>query len=653
MVTVDNLIPEETLQEIRRNWRTFYPADRRKGIICPLCGSGSGKHGSGITENPKKPGQLTCWNGACNFQGDILDLLEQDKGLTFTEAVQYAADSLGIWVDREPSTVASKNDHRTGSDETADKDIGQQDERPTNARQTPQIAHTDYRSYYEECRNRIDDPAAASYLQARGISLNTAKSYRLGYDPAWISPSVVAEQEAKGSSWKPAPTARIIIPATRSHYIARAIDPDAPYQKMNECGNGKIGFFNGNAVHNDGQPVFITEGAFDALSIIEVGAAAIALNSTANADNLLKHLETYPTDAPLIICLDKDAAGQGTAKRLADGLQSLHIKHITADICGGYKDPNEALQKDREAFKSAVEAAEQEANKPEPLPGLLTYNDAVAIFKTADDRYIELRTFPAFSKTAKIRLHDSIVVAADTGVGKSSLAINFLNDLNNDYPCIYFNLEMDTITVLRRLTAIYSGIEIDRIEGYQHDKQTAEEVNASLKALTSRKPLQVIQGAYILQDIEEIIKQSTKDRTEPTIVIIDHSLLVDTKERTGSRYDRFTQVSEGLRKLALSNNIILFVLLQQNRAGKTDDNERPKNSSLKESGSWENDATQICFLWYDQTDKRKKLLLTKNRSGGCGEFVLNYWKETQTYTEAADNIVQTGDNTTTRKIKPL
>ena len=283
-----------------------------------------------------------------------------------------------------------------------------------------------------------------------------------------------------------------------------------------------------------------------------------------------------------------------------------------------------------------------EEGKPgEPLPGLLTYSKAVNYFKTADDRYLELKSFPSFSATAKIKLHDSVVLAADTGAGKSSLALNFLNDLNGDYPCIYINLEMDIITVLRRLTAIYSGIELDRIEGYKHDEKTAAAVNVTLQAITNRKPLQVIQGAYMLQQIEEIIKRSIKGREEPTIVIIDHSLLVDTQDKTGGRYDRFTQVSEGLRRIALNNNIILFVLLQQNRAGKASEEERPRNSSLKESGSWENDATQICFLWYDPTDRRKKLLLTKNRSGGSGEFPLNYWQKTQTYTEATGGTAAT------------
>ena len=80
----------------------------------------------------------------------------------------------------------------------------------------------------------------------------------------------------------------------------------------------------------------------------------------------------------------------------------------------------------------------------------------------------------------------------------------------------------------------------------------------------------------------------------------------------------------------------MFVLLQQNRAGKQDENKEPTNSSLKESGSWENDATKIMFLWWNDASKGKELAITKNRSGKTGSIMLNYTAHTQTYKEVKD-----------------
>ena len=66
--------------------------------------------------------------------------------------------------------------------------------------------------------------------------------------------------------------------------------------------------FNRQALYAPGdEPVFVTEGAFDALSIIEAGGNAIALNSVANDRLLLTALR--PTNHPLLLCLDNDSAG--------------------------------------------------------------------------------------------------------------------------------------------------------------------------------------------------------------------------------------------------------------------------------------------------------------------------------------------------------
>ena len=105
--------------------------------------------------------------------------------------------------------------------------------------------------------------------------------------------------------------------------------------------------------------------------------------------------------------------------------------------------------------------------------------------------------------------------------------------------------------MLQRLVAIHSGIEIDRIQGYQNDPETAKAVNVALRTITARKPLQIVQGAYLLEEVQAIVEQSTKGREEVTAVFIDHSLLMDTQQSSAGRYDRFTQLSEGLRKMAL------------------------------------------------------------------------------------------------------
>ena len=110
-------------------------------------------------------------------------------------------------------------------------------------------------------------------------------------------------------------------------------------------------------------PLFVTEGVFDALSIMEVGGQAVALNSTANRKRLLDILQAQPSEfrtdprqVRLLLCMDNDEAGWDAAAKLAQGLYALGIpfQDVCADVCGSFNDPNEALCADRSRFADAI-----------------------------------------------------------------------------------------------------------------------------------------------------------------------------------------------------------------------------------------------------------------------------------------------------------
>lgn len=594
---------EQAAAEIKARYTEYLqPAKVKNTYICPLCGNGTGSTGDGMRIDPHGNGkQLKCFK--CGFYGDIVDLYQQEHNCTAGDAFTALRDRFNIAIDAEATRTPTepRKVEQGINTTTAENQQETATERP------------DYAAYLNECYTHRNDPAAVKYLSFRGISQETATAYKLGYDPR------------KGL---------LIIPASRHFYAARYINPEAKQRYDNPKG-AKTELFNAQAIYNaDGRPVFIVEGAFDALSIIEAGGQAVALNSTSNYNKVLEMVTKKATKNTLILCLDNDEAGAKATAELETGLKELNISYITADICGGYKDPNEALTADKSAFTGAIKAAESAAT-PQPA-GLLTLERAISILEAVDDHYLEMPGFPQLSEMLKIKTHDTIVIAADTGAGKSSLALNFLHELQDRYPALYINLEMDEATILQRLVAIHTGIELDEIEGYKHDSNTRSKVNAAISEIVSRKDISLLADVYDLKEIERQIQAVTKDRTEPTIVFIDTGLLVTTANKSASRYERFTQISEELRRISRLNNIVMFVLLQQNRAGKQDEKKEPTNSSLKESGSWENDATKIMFLWWNESTKSKELAITKNRSGKTGSIKLNYSPHTQTYSEVKD-----------------
>lgn len=604
------------------------------GYCCPYCGSGThGNKSTGAVNYYADTNTWCCFACSKDKSRDVIDAYRAATGSDYNTALSFLAERIGITIDSGTTAAQDFTDNRTErpqSDESRQKDKS-----PDEPEKIAQ--NVDFSEYYKKCSERINDPEAISYLKARGISAELASLFNIGFDPAADPASAPG---AMGNEYKPHPEPRVIIPCTNDFYIARSINPNTPaaYKAPNPKGT-HTQIFNTAALYNGADVVFVCEGWADAASFLEAGYEAIATNGKGNGNLLLEQLNKRPTAAAFIIVPDNDenpntaATTMQQATALRDSLRERKLQSIVYNVAGEYHDANDALIANRTAFEEGIAAAKRKLQEAYLPTGTLTFERAVEVFETANDKHIEMAKFPNFCKLAKIKLHDSVVIAADTGAGKSSLAINFIDNLNDEYPVIYFNLEMDTITILRRLVSIRTGMELDHIEGYQHDKTTAAAVNTALKEITSRKPLQIIQNKYSLKAIETEIRQAIAGRTDPTIVVIDHSLLVTTDEKY-SRYERFTHISEELRRISRLNNVILFVLLQQNRDGKADENKRPTNSSLKESGSWENDATHIVFLWYDPKDRTKKLLLTKNRAGSIGDVNLSYNSKTQFYYEA-------------------
>lgn len=603
---------ERAKQKIKAQIKcTAYLERSKDGMYCcPFCGSGHGPNETGALKYYKDTNTWHCFSARCNRSGDVIDLYKAWTGTKdYNEALAALAGEIGITIDqyRPARETDAPGGARGREPEAADTETPEDKIGPQGPTESPTEAPPDFMAYYRECRQHLRDPAAVKYLERRGISLDTAEAYWIGYDQA---------------------TGFLIIPCSESYYANRNTGEG---QRFKNPPGASVELFNVAALWNEGgRPVFITESAIDALSIIEAGGVAVGLNGAGNYGKLLAKLDAKHTDNMLILCLDTDEAGKSATGKLIDGLTERGMEYAEAEVCGGHKDPNEALTAGRAEFIEAVTTTEKAIR----YPGLLTTARAIATLEAVDDHYLEMDHFPELSSTAKIRTHDTIVIAADTGAGKSSLALNFLHDLQDRYPAIYVNLEMDEATVLQRLIAIHTGIDLDEIEGYKHDQRTRAKVGAAIREITARREIQLLEDAYDLDEIEKQIKAATAGRTEPTIVFIDTGLLVTTAGKTSSRYERFTEISEKLRRISRLNNVVVFVLLQQNRESKKDDKKEPKNSSLKESGSWENDATKIMFLWSNPKTRRKELTITKNRSGKTGSIELNYAPHTQTYSEA-------------------
>lgn len=607
---------QQATQEIKARWKDLYPADgngRGKGIICPLCGSGSGKNGTGITEKPNSRNHfLKCWNGGCSFEtgGSVIDLYMMENGMNpqtdFSRAVDELAARLNISIDPHRNSTAAE-DFAEAAPAAGNPSFSGESSSTAAAEPTAEPP-ANFQKYYLQCMKNLRESAEAqAYLQRRGISLDTAAACCIGFDPAWISPTTIKRQQEKGSNWLPDPKPVIVLPSTMQHYVARDIRPDLDeqqrkYQKMNE---GEPGIFCGyKAFHGTAENIFVCEGAFDALSVIEAGQTAIALNSTSNADKLIKQLEAEPTKATLILCLDNDEAGRKTAERLKEGLRRLNISYVTADIAGTHKDPNEALTADRAAFEAAIaKAIAATAARPDNTAAYLDNLMAGEIerFKQAQNRKTGFANLDEKAGGLNAGLY---VLAAISSLGKTTLALQMADQIAaQGQEVLFFSMEQSRLEMvsksIARITAqadmktAVTSLSIRK--GYLPSQVTA--AARKYKEQTGER-LSIVEGNFNcdIGFIADYIRRY-KQRTGATpICFIDYLQVLqpaaDGKSRSSKKDEIDLAITE-LKRLSRELDLTIIVISSVNRANYM----TPiAFESLKESGGIEFTADVVWGL---------------------------------------------------------
>ena len=321
-----------------------------------------------------------------------------------------------------------------------------------------------------ECKEGLKDPRAQEYLQKRGISSFTANKYNLGFCSSWQSPAKIRAGEKAPTS------ARLILPITTNHYVARSIDPDNKLRYLDETGNGSKGLFNTDAIKKN-DFCFVCEGVFDALSVAEAGQENfIALNSTAEAKLFVEYAPKHP-DTLFLLVLDNDEPGKKAENFILDGLKNQNI--IKINICAEYKDLNEAYTKEpkrfcNEVLKAAIDArnelAKQNRRKMRP-DGVANYLlDAFKSELSDFQNNAHIKTgFADFDAKSGGLFPGLYVLAAASGLGKTTFAGQLCDNLAAaGHEVVYFSLEQSKLELvsksLARLRAKGNGEKITSMQ---------------------------------------------------------------------------------------------------------------------------------------------------------------------------------------------
>ena len=652
---------------IERSKDHLTPDKSGKGFICPICGSGSGRNGTGITT--KDGVHFTCWAG-CFTNADIIDIIGLETGATdYNSKLEAAAAEYNITIEGYRRTTPQEDFAPVAEEyqkKAKSKQYTQSDIHNTAYTMQQGEAEPDYTSFFLQANRDI---AKTSYH--RGLTLETLNRFKLGYVESWTHP--------KAPQAPPSP--RLIIPTSKHSYLARDtrdnLTPEqAQYAKSKV---GKVRIFNSKALYTASKPVFIVEGELDALSIIDVGGEAVALGSTANRRALLTMLESQRPAQPLIIAMDNDEAGSKANRELAEGLERLKITFYRLDIAQPYKDANEALSADRDAFRAVIEGAENiEAETLEAEREALK-REAVAYTLQSFLKSIEESKRAAFIPTGFSPLDNVLdgglyaglyVVGAISSLGKTTFCLQIADQIAAaGHDVLVFSLEMARNELIAksisRLTLVK---DLEENESTAHAKTTRGILTGTRYADYSQTERELIQqsiasyGEYArniyitegvgnvgIEEIREKVQKHIKITGKAPVVVIDYLQIIAPADMRATDKQNTDKAVLELKRLSRDYSIPVIGISSFNRDNYT----APVNlASFKESGAIEYSSDVLIGLQYEgmdyQEDKAREkrirelmkqvvedgkagkaqsiqVKILKNRNGSKGDALLDFY----------------------------
>ena len=239
---------------------------------------------------------------------------------------------------------------------------------------------------------------------------------------------------------------------------------------------------------------------------------------------------------------------------------------------------------------------------------------------------IKFTRFSNLEKKLNLKENDFVILAGATGVGKSGIAINLMDDLSRNYPCVYFNFEMVEEELYQRLISINSKLNQKMLESYETlPQKNMSIVNNAIDDI-SKRHIDIINHSSTLDKLRSFIMSYKSDKH--FIVFVDHVGLIGVRAKNS--YEKMTEVAKELRKMSLDNNCTIIGLCQLNREA-TKKAKQPNLSMLRDSGELEQSASKVIFVWKNEKDCAEDyyLVIEKNRSGPKSIIPIGYNKENQ------------------------
>jgi replicative DNA helicase len=224
---------------------------------------------------------------------------------------------------------------------------------------------------------------------------------------------------------------------------------------------------------------------------------------------------------------------------------------------------------------------------------------------------------------------DLFILAGRPSMGKTAFALNIAQHvaLRNKQTVAVFSLEMSKESLLTRMLCAAARVDSQRFRTGYLTQDERRRLNQSLQDLVEA-PLYIDDTAGLhLMDMHAKLRRLKSERKQLGLVIVDYLQLMSVRGRSENRNQEVSALSRGLKLLAKELNVPMMVLSQLSRAVETRQGDhRPQLSDLRESGSIEQDADVVGFVFREEVYNRDRedlkglaeLIIAKQRNGPIG-----------------------------------
>lgn len=243
---------------------------------------------------------------------------------------------------------------------------------------------------------------------------------------------------------------------------------------------------------------------------------------------------------------------------------------------------------------------------------------------------------------AGLQRSDLIIIAARPSMGKTALALNLAHNIATkaNEVVLLFSLEMSKEQLVDRMLAMESGVDAWALRTGNLSDQDFEKIGQAMGTLSEAQIYIDDSPGITVGDLRTKARREMHQRPLG-LIIVDYLQLMSGGSRFGNEGNRVQEISEisrGLKGIARELNVPLIALSQLSRSVESRSPQIPQLSDLRESGSIEQDADVVAFIYredyYNKESERKNItdvLIKKHRNGPTGGVELYFEAEKQRF----------------------